>query len=285
MQIHHIAAIASDLNKTIDFYGSILGFRVLHRTSPHGGPRVCHFHWDEELRNFLTFYHCPGLQRGRAGINMVHTASFSVNLSSLGFWVDRLNGYQVAFKQVRDLFSNEIVLCFEDPDGLSLELVFTINDNRIGVKTGNVPGCFSIKGLHKVEIASGRFPELAELLSAHFRLKHIAATKKRHRFALFNRPGSIIDVQDSSWNMHGASGCGLIHHVAICMQDHQAYVQLSQQVAQSPNKFLSYKQHRHFASFYYREAEGILFEVLTQKDASKDDCPNTFSNNANYKKR
>jgi glyoxalase family protein len=269
IEIHHLAAISCDLNKTIDFYGSILGLRVLHKTAPYGGPRVCHFYWEEELRNFLTFYHCPGLRQGQKSANMVQTVSFSVNLSSFGFWLNRLKQFRISFYAIRDPFSNENTLILNDPDGLTLELIFNTKDNRTGITIGNVPDCFSIKGFYKVEITSSRYANLAHLLEDCFRLKYQGAKGKLHRFAHHSHPGSIVDVQDCSENIHGDNGCGMIHHVAFKMQDQQAYAQLTLQMAQVQNSLFYFRQQPHFSSFYFREPEGFLFEVLTRKEHVK----------------
>jgi glyoxalase family protein len=217
----------------------------------------------------LTFYHCPGLKQGQKGTNIIQTISFSVNLSSFGFWLNRLKQFRISFYDLRDPFSNENTLILQDPDGLTLELIFNIRDNRTGITIGNVPDCFSIKGFYKVKITSDRYQYLAHLLEDCFRLKYQGAKGKLHRFALYNHPGSIVDVQDCTENIHGFNGCGLIHHVAFIMQDQQAYAQLTLRLAQVQNSLFYYRQQPHFSSFYFQEPEGILFEVLTHTEHTK----------------
>ncbi|MBD0280345.1 MAG: VOC family protein [Flavisolibacter sp.] len=78
VEIHHLAAISGDLQRTIAFYHNVPGLKFILKTSPFDGPKVCHFYWDGEIKNFTTFYHCPGLRKGKVGVTMVRTICFSL---------------------------------------------------------------------------------------------------------------------------------------------------------------------------------------------------------------
>jgi catechol 2,3-dioxygenase-like lactoylglutathione lyase family enzyme len=69
IEIHPIAANASDITDTISFYSKMLSLKVIHKPSPFQGPKVRHYYWHEELDHFITFYHCPSLGVAKPGAN------------------------------------------------------------------------------------------------------------------------------------------------------------------------------------------------------------------------
>jgi glyoxalase family protein len=91
--IHHISAIASDAQKTIDFYSGVLGLRLVKQTVNQDDPGIYHlFFGDKE--GFpgmdLTFFIFLPSQQGTIGSGMVSKISFAVPIGSLEFWKKRL---------------------------------------------------------------------------------------------------------------------------------------------------------------------------------------------------
>src|SRR5689334_7057671 len=116
--IHHVAAISGNLQRTVSFYHRILGLSFHRKISLFDGPQVCHFYWGLDIDSFLTFYHCPGLQRGRAGDHTIGSLSFSLDSHAMPYWIKRLNYYCIRF--VVEEGTESMTLEFPDPDGLLL---------------------------------------------------------------------------------------------------------------------------------------------------------------------
>src|SRR5215207_10184888 len=108
--IHHITAIASDAQKNIDFYAGILGLRLVKKTVNFDAPEVYHFYYGDETGNpgsIMTFFPYIGLINGRHGKGMLNTTSFSVSLSSMDYWIERLRKFGILHKPAQERFIGE----------------------------------------------------------------------------------------------------------------------------------------------------------------------------------
>ena len=121
--IHHITAIAGNAKRNHDFYTKVLGLRLVKKTVNFDAPDVYHFYYGDEKGlpgSILTFFPYGEIQRGRHGKGMLNTTTFSVQSGSLEYWQARLDQFSIQQKDVEDRFSGELVIYFEDPDGLGL---------------------------------------------------------------------------------------------------------------------------------------------------------------------
>src|SRR5215831_5842138 len=91
--IHHITAISSDPQRTLDFYTQVIGLRLVKLTVNFDDPGTYHFYFGDRRGtpgSILTFFPWAGVPRGTAGNGMVSATSFAVPESSLDFWRARL---------------------------------------------------------------------------------------------------------------------------------------------------------------------------------------------------
>src|SRR6187431_3062287 len=140
--IHHVTAIASDAQKNIDFYAGVLGLRLVKKTVNFDASGVYHFYYVDEAGHpgtIFTFFPYQGLVTGRHGKGMLNTTSFSVATNSMDYWLGRLKQFSIDHKDAVERFQNEVVIYFEDEDGLGLELVFNDHDQRTGFTYGHIP--------------------------------------------------------------------------------------------------------------------------------------------------
>src|ERR1700694_3044218 len=91
---HHITAITGDAPGNVDFYGRVMGLRMVKKTVNYDAPEVYHLYYGDETGSpgsILTFFEFPGARRGLAGAGMIHRISWSVaGEAAIGFWHDRL---------------------------------------------------------------------------------------------------------------------------------------------------------------------------------------------------
>src|SRR5580765_2941271 len=166
--IHHVTALAGSPQKNIDFYAGILGLRLVKKTVNFDAPEVYHFYYGNETGqpgSILTFFPYGDIISGRHGKGMLNTTSFSVPSSSLNYWEERLKKFNISFKQAQERFDNEVVIYFEDHDGLGLEFVFTENDQRSGFSYGHIPVENSVKGFYNVELWEEGYERTAGVLT------------------------------------------------------------------------------------------------------------------------
>jgi glyoxalase family protein len=270
IQINHVAAFSSNFNKTIQFYRDVLGLSVIHKFSLFGGPKVCHFYWNEKVDKFITFYHCPGLRNGKRGTGTAHTISFSVCLSSLLFWINRLQKESIQFKETTDPFKHLPVLCFKDPDGLTLKLVFIKELQSEEKGHSHMPPEFSITGVYAIEILSGQYLSFANLFLDQLNMNCRKVSANRYRFLNDSHCGDSIDVTIDPRKEKGASGCGTIHHIALKIYNWVTFVNIYYSILDKQKAIITRSHSNGHHSIYFWLSDGILFELLGQNASIKN---------------
>src|ERR1700752_1828291 len=119
--LHHVTAITADIEANLDFYGRLLGLRLVWQGVTADDPELRHVAYGDERGNpgsVITFFDMPGVAPGRPGAGMLHRVLLRVaDAKALDFWERRLAGAGVGADRIADR------LLFLDPDGLALELV------------------------------------------------------------------------------------------------------------------------------------------------------------------
>lgn len=70
--LHHVAAVAGDAQQDIDFYGNILGQRLVKRMLNFDAPGTYHFYFGDDTGSpgsILTFFARPNMPRGTGETN------------------------------------------------------------------------------------------------------------------------------------------------------------------------------------------------------------------------
>src|ERR1700761_9058329 len=151
--LHHVTAITADVEANLDFYGRLLGLRLVWQGVNADDPEMRHVAYGDERGSpgsIVTFFDMPGVARGRPGAGMVHRLLFRVaSETELDFWERRLARGGVPSDRLADR------LAFSDPEGLSLELV--IDDGEDEPLIADAPGVgyrVAIRGMHAVRAYS-----------------------------------------------------------------------------------------------------------------------------------
>ncbi|MGE5683170.1 MAG: ring-cleaving dioxygenase [Bacillota bacterium] len=264
--IHHVTAIAGDPQGNIDFYTGVLGLRLVKKTVNFDAPDVYHFYYGNETGEpgtILTFFPFGDIQKGRRGKGMLNTIGFSVPYSSIGYWEERLKKSNLNIHPAQERFNNEVVICFEDPDGLNLELVFNDNDSRQGFTYGEIPLENSIKGFYSVEIWEEGYERTAGLLTGQLDHKLIEEKGNRFRFAAEDTPGHYVDIICTPDTLRGVGGNGTVHHIAFSTPDRQTQLEVRTKILNRMLNPTPVIDRQYFESVYFREPGGVLFEIAT----------------------
>jgi glyoxalase family protein len=259
-EIHHIAAISSDMQRTIRFYSHILGLQVRHKHAEFEGPKVCHFHWNEELQSYLTFFHCPQL-RGDRQSDSPYAVSFAVDLSSFEYWVGRFKNTRIPFSQSTEVFDERPVLELNDPDGLPLKLVFTTADKRKGLEHPSIPLNFAIKGIYGVEIPIKDQHDLTTLFNTGFGWT-MQQKGTSTRYSGTEELNGVIDMVKSQDCFKSTLEGRLIHHIAFAIKELESYTKVLSYIHDTNSWSFSRWREHDILSLYFQIPEGILFEIL-----------------------
>ncbi|RFM27455.1 VOC family protein [Deminuibacter soli] len=264
--IHHVTALAGSAQQNLEFYTGILGLRLVKKTVNFDAPEVYHFYYGDEQGHpgsILTFFPYEGLVKGRHGKGMLNTTTFSVPTASLNYWLNRLKRFGVAYKQPAERFNNELVVYFEDADGLGLELVFNDNDQRRGYEGGPVQAEHTIKGFFNAELWEEGYERTAGLLTEQLNHTLIAEKGNRFRFAATDSPGNYVDILCMPDTLRGLPGSGTVHHLAFSTPDSASQLSVRQKISGRMLNPTPVLDRNYFTSIYFREPGGVLFEVAT----------------------
>jgi glyoxalase family protein len=249
--VHHVTLITADAPRNVEFYTGTLGLRLVKKTVNQDDPTVYHLFYADERGSAgadITFFEYPGARRGRPGTGMVHTIVWRVgSAASLDFWAERLG-------VARDGDS----LVFEDFEGVRHELaVDASGDPPLVARHPEIPEEHALRGFAGVR-AFARDPE------ASTRLLEDVLGFRRQGGDSWEARGSVrggFYAYDRS-EERGVGGAGTVHHVAWSthMDDHDAWQRRVAEAGFMPTPVID---RFYFRSIYFREPNGILFELAT----------------------
>ena len=265
--IHHISAITADATRNVLFYGGVMGLRLVKKTVNQDDPTVYHLFYADEDGSpgaDLTFFEYPGLVRGRAGAGMIHRIGFRVaSEAALEFWARRLSG--AGIESVRQ----DGRLLFEDPEGLGFELTpEPAADRPLLAKHPEIPERFAIQGFAGVRAFAFRPEGSRDFLTRTLGF----TTEDGLNFESRGESRGSFYVYDDAPAGRGLSGSGTVHHVAwsSTLQDHVAWRERVIDGGGAPTPVID---RFYFRSIYFREPNGILFEIATMGPGFATDEP------------
>jgi glyoxalase family protein len=264
--LHHVTAIASDAQKNVDFYAGILGLRMVKKTVNFDAPDVYHLYYGNKGGSpgtLITFFIYPNNFQGRKGKGQLTVTSFSVPASSLGYWMKRLDKFNISCTKPTERFVGEEYIYFEDYDGLGIELVANTVDVREGFSYGHIPPEHAIKGFYGVLLSQEDYSRTAELLTSQMNHKLIKEQGNRFRFSPDGKAGDIVDILSPVNGMPGLVGNGTVHHVAFSTPEDKVQLEVREKLLENGLYVTPVINRQYFRSIYFREPGGVLFEVAT----------------------
>jgi glyoxalase family protein len=269
--IHHLTAVSAKIRDNHHFYTRTLGMRLVKRSVNQDDVSAWHLFYADAVGSpgtDLTFFDWPVLAESR-GTRSISKTSLRIAGPAFDFWTRHLADHGVKAGPVVERDGRR-TLDFEDPEGQRLALV---DDGGIGeVKPwsgSSVPSEFQIRGLGPIHLS------IPELKPTHKILETIGLREVR-TYAHPESPKDQVHVYEMGEGGAGAEvhvavqphlpqargGAGGVHHVAFRSldADYDAW-------AEALNRWgirNSGKVDRHwFRSLYFREPNGILFEIAT----------------------
>jgi predicted esterase/catechol 2,3-dioxygenase-like lactoylglutathione lyase family enzyme len=280
--LHHVSAIASDPQRNLDFYGGVLGLRLVKRTVNFDDPQTYHLYYGDEVGtpgSIMTFFPWPGARKGRAGAGQAAVISFAILPAAVGFWVERLLRHGVEYQQPIRRGSGahaEQVIAFRDHDGLMLELVASAGAEARPA-WGGAPGIMrdqAIHGFHGVTLWIDRAERTQEVLVHTMGFRPLREDGTTHRFTIGDElPGTFVDVRAVGGFGVGAGGAGTVHHVAFAVGDQRAELALRERVSDAGLSPTAVIDRNYFFSVYFREPGHVLFELATSEPGFTVDEP------------
>ena len=256
--IHHVTCITADAPRNVDFYTRALGLRMVKKTVNQDDPTVYHLFYADDAGSpgsDITFFEYPSISRGRAGAGMIHTVDWRVGSEdALDFWEGRLAAEGAAPER------DESCLAFGDPEGLRHRLLVTsVEDEPLLAEHPEIPAELALQGFDGVRAYASE-PELSRnLLEDVLGFAHVDG----HRWeARGETRGGLYVYDPAPAAQPGLGGAGTVHHVAwsAALEDHERWQERVASAGMRPTPVID---RFWFRSVYFREPNGILFEIAT----------------------
>jgi glyoxalase family protein len=275
--IHHITAIAGNAQRNYDFYQKVLGLRFVKKTVNFDDPGTYHFYYGNEHGSpgtILTFFPWAHVKPGNVGTGMATEIGYSVSSKSLDFWKERFVEYNVKHGESIARFG-EVVLPFEDPDGLKLSLVIPASaDSREGWSGGDIETSNALKGFHSITLTLRDVMPTAAILTGIFGYTLMGQEGNTYRYktdAIDN--ANIIDIIEEPNGRPGIVAGGTNHHIAFRVKDENTLMNFREKVEAFGLNITPKIDRNYFFSLYFREPGGVLFEIATDNPGFAVDEP------------
>ncbi len=277
--LHHVTAFAADPARNLDFYGRVLGLRLVKLTVNFDDPGTYHLYYGDEVGSpgtIMTFFPVPGLPRGFRGAGQATQTGFSVPPASMAFWRNRLAMVGVPHGDAGPRFGAEVI-ALEDPDGLGIELVADGKAaSRPGFAQGDVPAEHAIRGFFGMTLQVHDASRTAAVLVNLLGYAPGVEQNGRLRFAALREddaPGAVVDLVETPDADRGEDGAGTVHHIAFRAPDVAAQEALRRRIAAAGHRVTPILDRQYFRSIYFREPNGVLFEVASDPPGFAVDEP------------
>jgi glyoxalase family protein len=281
--IHHLTAISAKPRENLGFYTGVLGMRLVKKTVNQDDVSAYHLFYADGKANpgtDLTFFDFPAAPERRGANSISRTGLRVSGEKSLGYWKDRLSKAGGHTGDVTEV-DGRLTLPFEDGEGQRLVLV---DDGGLGSASpwekSTVPAEHQIRGLGPIVLTVHDPARLETVLTDVMNMRKVRdyatphASAPIHVFAMGEGgPAAelhVVGQQDAPVARQGAGG---VHHVAFRTPDDAQYDAWAQRLNELDVRNSGAIDRFYFRSLYFREPNGILFEIATDGPGFASDEP------------
>jgi glyoxalase family protein len=279
--IHHLTAVTAKASDNHRFYTEALGMRLVKKTVNQDDVSAYHLFYADAVAapgTDLTFFDWPVGPERRGTSSIVRTSLRVAGMGTLAWWADRLASLGVTQEAIRER-DGRPTLDFEDAEGQRLSLVDDGGDGPAHPWGRSlVPAERQIRGLGPITIS---VPELAPTeailldVMAMRRVRDYAeAGAAVHVFAVGEGgPSAELHVRVEPDLAPARPGAGGVHHVAFRTPDEDSYRACAERLRAARVPSSGPVDRFYFKSLYFREPNGILFEIATDGPGFAADEP------------
>lgn len=274
--IHHLTAVSSRIRDNYQFYTATMGMRLVKRSVNQDDVSAYHLFYSGDKRgipgNDLTFFDWD-IPQERRGTRSITRTFLRVNgPSAVAWWVGWLRDQKLKHEGIQDV-DGRATLLFEDPEGQRLAIV---DDGGLGDpieswERSPVPAEYQIRGQGPIMLSVPDVRPTDILLTKVLNMRQVRQythpENKNDTVYVYEMglggPHAELHVAEQSDLASAQLGAGGVHHVAFRTPNDVEYDEWAGRIRSSriPN---SGKVDRFwFQSLYFREPNGILFEIAT----------------------
>ncbi|XJZ27544.1 ring-cleaving dioxygenase [Bacillota bacterium Lsc_1132] len=286
--LHHVSILTGKAEKNYEFYTRILGMRLVKKTVNQDDTESYHlFYADAEGTpgTEVTFFDIPGLGSSYRGISDISTVSLRVkSTDSLLFWKERFNRYGIEHGEIEKRARRD-TLPFRDFDGTRFILV--ADNGEKGVRAGvpwkreEIPEEHAIIGLGPVTLTVGMAEPtigmLTEVMGFRFVGSYPSLEGDHPDILIYatgeGGSGAEVHIETRPDLPKARLGRGGVHHVAFRVPNEEEYDQWANRLNENHLPNSGKVERYYFKALYFREPNGILFEISTDTPGFATDEP------------
>jgi glyoxalase family protein len=263
---HHLTAVTADAPKNHQFYTQVLGLRMVKKTVNQDDTSAYHLFYADGKGNpgtDITFFDWPTGPEKRGTNSVVRTGFRIKGENAFVWWADHFTKHNVRFKDPIQRLGR-LTMDFEDFEGQRLSLVNDESDTPFAMwEKSSVPPEHQIRGLGPITLS---VPDIAATDAVLTRVMGMTLLKNDDGLHAYKMnaegPVSELHVRVEPLLQPARQGAGSVHHVAfnIAMKDYTAWASHLNQFRVSNSGPVD---RFWFKSLYFREPNGILFEIAT----------------------
>ena len=289
--IHHLTAVTARASENHAFYTRVLGLRLVKKTVNQDDVSAYHLFYADGAATpgtDLTFFDWPVGPERRGSHSICRTGLRVGSDATLAWWRDHLSQHEIVVGDIHDR-DGRATLDFEDPEGQRFALVVDGEGmpEHPWAKSP-VPAEHQIRGLGPITICVPQLDRTAKVLTG------LMAMTEDRTYAM---PGVVdehgeatsIDVTVFRMGKGGPAaelhvavdpsapiarqGAGGVHHVAFRTPTFDDYAAWHKRLIESDYPNSGPINRFYFRSLYFREPNGILFEIGTDGPGFAADEP------------
>ena len=269
--LHHISGITGSVATNYNFFAGTLGLRLVKKTVNQDDVRAYHLFYADRIGSpgtDVTFFDWPHSPRERRGNNSISRTGLRVpNAASLEYWSARLGAAGATLEPITEL-DGRPTLRFDDLDGGRFALVADGGAFEAQPWTKVVPEEHAMVGLGPVWLTVPRLEPTAAVLTGVLGMRAV----REYVMAGAGVTVYVMGAGGAGAEVHievrpdlppARSGSGAMHHVAFRVKNASEHALWLEHLAQVgvPNSGLI--DRHYFKALYFREPNGILFELST----------------------
>ena len=273
--IHHLTAVSADIRGNYRFYTQTLGMRLVKRSVNQDDVSAYHLFYADAVGSpgtDLTFFDWK-MPRERRGTHSLARTHLRVSgRPTLEWWAERFRALGVRADQVAER-DGRLVLDFEDPEGQRLSLV---DDGGRGARPtawdrSPVPAEHQVRGLGPIVMSVPRLNATDAVLTQVMNLRPVREyphpENAAHRVHVYEMgeggPHAELHVAVQPDLPPARLGAGGVHHVAFRTPNEAEYHAWRDRLDSRGMPNSGEVDRYYFRSLYFREPNGILFEIAT----------------------
>jgi glyoxalase family protein len=273
--IHHPTAVSASIRENLRFYTRVMGMRLVKRSVNQDDTSAYHLFYADAVGTpgtDLTFFDWA-MPREQRGTHSITRTSLRINgADSLEWWSARLTELGVTHGGVTERDSR-LTLDLEDTEGQRLALIDDggLGDEPTPWSQSPVPAEHQIRGLGPIVMSVPDLrrtePILTQVMGMEHTREYASNDGPAHQLHVFSMhgdgPHTELHVAVQPDLPFARLGAGGVHHVAFRTpteeEYHRWYDRLNSMGIRNSGEIDRY----YFRSLYFREPNGILFEIAT----------------------